>query len=182
MGCDECRDELEQLRPAAEALPRAVEPVEPPPAPEGFADGDRASARRARARPLPAPRPRGALAASLGERLRRGLVPDAPGARAGALALGVVAGSAWRWAANEEARTVTAAVDQPRCRRPRAPRVQATARLATLRVPGIRARRERSTRSGSSATAVVPRPLFERGRGRRRRGRDPRRRLAAPTR
>jgi Anti-sigma-K factor rskA/Putative zinc-finger len=31
-GCAECRDELERLRPAADALPRSVEQVEPPPA------------------------------------------------------------------------------------------------------------------------------------------------------
>ena len=30
-GCAECRDELERLRPAADALPRSVEQVEPPP-------------------------------------------------------------------------------------------------------------------------------------------------------
>lgn len=31
MGCAECRDQLELLRPAADALPRAVEPVVPSP-------------------------------------------------------------------------------------------------------------------------------------------------------
>jgi anti-sigma-K factor RskA len=31
MGCDECRDELERLRVAADALPRSVESFEPPP-------------------------------------------------------------------------------------------------------------------------------------------------------
>jgi anti-sigma-K factor RskA len=31
-GCAECRDELERLRPAADALPRSVEQVEPAPA------------------------------------------------------------------------------------------------------------------------------------------------------
>jgi hypothetical protein len=31
MGCEACRDELERLRPAADALPRAVEPLSPPP-------------------------------------------------------------------------------------------------------------------------------------------------------
>jgi anti-sigma factor RsiW len=30
MGCDDCRDELARLRPAAEALPRAAEAFEPP--------------------------------------------------------------------------------------------------------------------------------------------------------
>src|SRR5918999_679796 len=30
-GCAECRDELERLRPGADALPRSVEQVEPPP-------------------------------------------------------------------------------------------------------------------------------------------------------
>ena len=30
-GCDDCRDEVERLRPAADALPRSVEQVEPPP-------------------------------------------------------------------------------------------------------------------------------------------------------
>lgn len=30
-GCPECRDEVERLRPAAAALPRSVEQVEPPP-------------------------------------------------------------------------------------------------------------------------------------------------------
>jgi anti-sigma-K factor RskA len=31
MGCDQCRDEIEHLRPAADALPRAVAPFAPPP-------------------------------------------------------------------------------------------------------------------------------------------------------
>jgi anti-sigma-K factor RskA len=31
MGCERCRDELEQLRPAVEALPHAPIPVQPPP-------------------------------------------------------------------------------------------------------------------------------------------------------
>ena len=29
--CAECRDEVERLRPAADALPRSVEQMEPPP-------------------------------------------------------------------------------------------------------------------------------------------------------
>ena len=36
-----CRDEIEQLRPAADALPRSVEQVEPPPSAQGRADGGR---------------------------------------------------------------------------------------------------------------------------------------------
>jgi anti-sigma factor RsiW len=108
-GCAECRDELERLRPAADALPRSVEQVEPPP-------GLKASLmevvdREARERP-------GAAAATPRKR-RRIRLPSLTGFRpalvAGALALGLVAGfGVAQLGGGEDARTVAATVDERR--------------------------------------------------------------------
>ena len=158
-GCAECRDEIERLRPAADALPRSVEQVEPPPAPEGGADGDR-GARGERGPDAPAAAPARARAPrpSLGERLRRGLRP--PCVRscvAGALALGVVAGfGVAQLGGTEDARTVTAAVDKARL-----PSASGSLQIpgdgedgAILRVHGMPAlETDQPTRCGCSATA-----------------------------
>jgi anti-sigma factor RsiW len=103
-GCAECREELERLRPAADALPRAVEQVEPPPGLKaslmevveheaGVAPGPRR--RRLRLPSLPALRP--ALVAA-------------------ALAIGLVAGFGVARLADggDEARTVAGTVDEAR--------------------------------------------------------------------
>jgi anti-sigma factor RsiW len=108
-GCAECRDELERLRPAADALPRSVEQVEPPPGLKSSLmevvereAGERAGAaapepRRARRSPLRLPALRPALVA-------------------GALAIGLLAGFgvAQLVDGGEEARTVAGTVDERR--------------------------------------------------------------------
>jgi hypothetical protein len=107
-GCAECRDELERLRPAADALPRSVEQVEPPP-------GLKTSLmevveREARERP-------GARAARQ-RAPRRIRLPSLAGFRpalvAAALALGVVAGFGVAQLGDDDARTVAATVDEGR--------------------------------------------------------------------
>jgi Anti-sigma-K factor rskA/Putative zinc-finger len=108
-GCAECRDELERLRPAADALPRSVEQVEPPP-------GLKTSLmevveREARERP--------AAPAARGRASRRIRLPSLAGFRpalvAAALALGVVAGfGVAQLGGDDGARTVAATVDQGR--------------------------------------------------------------------
>jgi hypothetical protein len=107
-GCAECRDELERLRPAAHALPRSVEQVEPPPGLKSALM--EVVEREARERPgAPArPRPRRLRLPSLAG-LRPALV-------AGALALGLAAGFGVARLADgdEDTRTVVAAVDESR--------------------------------------------------------------------
>jgi anti-sigma factor RsiW len=109
-GCAECRDELERLRPAADALPRSVEQVEPPP---GLKSSlmevvEREAGERAGA---PVARPR---------RPRRVRLPSLAGMRpvlvAGALALGLVAGFGVAQLAGggDDTRTVAATVDESR--------------------------------------------------------------------
>jgi anti-sigma-K factor RskA len=105
--CPNCRDEVERLRPAADALPRAVEQLEPPPTlktalmevveQEAQERGDE-SARPAR-------------------RPRRRLMPILrPALVAGALILGAAAGFGVARLSEEpeEARTLTATVDEQR--------------------------------------------------------------------
>ncbi|MGH2715169.1 MAG: anti-sigma factor domain-containing protein [Thermoleophilaceae bacterium] len=109
-GCAECRDELERLRPAAYALPRSVEQMEPPP-------GLRSSLmevveREARERQGAPARPR--------RRPLRMRLPSLAGIRpvlvAGALALGLVGGFGVAQLADgeEDGRTVAATVDESR--------------------------------------------------------------------
>jgi anti-sigma factor RsiW len=109
-GCAPCREEVERLRPAAEALPRSVEQVEPP-------RSLRSSLmdvveREARERPgAPAPR------RSLRERLRPrgGLLR--PALVVGALVLGLLAGigvSQLGGGSGEDVRTIAATVDDQR--------------------------------------------------------------------
>jgi anti-sigma factor RsiW len=107
-GCAECRDELERLRPAADALPRSVEQVEPPPALK--ASLMEVVGREARERSgMPAARER-----------RRWRLPSLAGIRpalvAGALALGLLAGFgvAQLTGGGEDTRTVSATVDEGR--------------------------------------------------------------------
>jgi anti-sigma factor RsiW len=94
-GCPECRDELDRLRPAADALPYSVEQVQPPPS-------LRASLMREVAPPR---RPARLRLPSLGL-MRPALV-------AGALALGVLAGfGVAQLAGDDGTRTVVATVDE----------------------------------------------------------------------
>ena len=108
-GCAECRDELERLRPAADALPRSVEQVEPPPGLKtSLMEVVESEARERSGAPAarrPAPR-----------RLR---LPSLAGFRpalvAAALALGLVAGfGVAQLGGGDDARTVAATVDQGR--------------------------------------------------------------------
>jgi anti-sigma-K factor RskA len=162
--CPSCRDEVERLRPAADALPRAVEQLAPPPTlkaslmevVEQEAEG------RADEPPRPA-RPRRSLVERLG---------SLPGLRpvlvAGALALGVAAGfGVARLSEEDESRTVVATVDERRI-------PEASARLqlqgegddgAILRVRGMptldrnRVYQAWVLRDGT----IVPQPTFEVG-------------------
>ncbi len=109
-GCAECRAELEQLRPAADALPRSVEQVEPPPALKAslMEVVEREAAERS-----------GAPAAAR-RRHRRLRLPSLAGIRpvlvAGALALGLLAGFGVAQLADggEDSRTLSATVDESR--------------------------------------------------------------------
>jgi anti-sigma factor RsiW len=108
VNCPECRDEIEQLRPAANALPRAVEQVEPPPS-------LKASLMEIVEREAEVPaaetsdRPRGR---SLRERL--GFTGFRPALALGAVVLGLAAGFAVAQLGGEDERTIIATVDQSR--------------------------------------------------------------------
>jgi hypothetical protein len=160
-GCAECRDELERLRPAADALPRSVEQVEPPPGLKSSLMDvvEREAGERSGATAALRPRPR---------RMR---LPSLAGVRpvlvAGALALGVVAGFGVAQLAGggEDARTVAATIDEGRL-----PDASASLRIqgdgedgAILRVNGMpppgddRVYQAWVQRDGT----VVPQPTFE---------------------
>jgi anti-sigma factor RsiW len=108
-GCAECRDELERLRPAADALPRSVEQVEPPPGLKtSLMEVVESEARERSGAPAERRRAR-----------RRLRLPSLAGFRpalvAAALALGLVAGLGLAQLGGEDdTRTVAATVDQSR--------------------------------------------------------------------
>jgi anti-sigma factor RsiW len=110
-ACPACRDELERLRPAADALPRSVEQVEPPPSLKRSLmevvereAGERSGAPAGRSPRRP-----------LRERLPS-LAGFRPALVAGALALGLLAGYGVAQLADDEpgARTLAATVDESR--------------------------------------------------------------------
>jgi anti-sigma factor RsiW len=109
-GCAECRDELERLRPAADALPRSVEQVEPPP-------GLKTSLMEVVDREA---RERSGAPAARKRRPRRFRLPSLAGIRpalvAGALVLGLLAGFGVAQLAGggDDTRTIAATVDQGR--------------------------------------------------------------------
>jgi anti-sigma factor RsiW len=165
-GCPDCRDEVQRLRPVADALSRAVEQVEAPTTLKTslMEVVEREAAERSDA----AERPR----RSLGTRLRQG-VSSLAGARpvvaAAALALGLLAGFGVAQLAEEDEapRTVTATVDESRV-------PQASGRLqipdggedgAILTVQGMPSLEENQVyqawvqRDGT----LVPQPTFEVG-------------------
>jgi anti-sigma factor RsiW len=85
-GCPACRDEVEQLRAAADALPRSVEQLEPPPRLKtSLMEVVEREARERSGAPTRARRP-------LGERLRGLLRPMRPVLVAGVLAAGLLVG------------------------------------------------------------------------------------------
>jgi hypothetical protein len=162
--CPTCRDEAERLRPAADALPRAVEQLAPPPALKTslMEVVEREAEGRADESPRPA-RPR----RSLVERLRS-LPALRPVLVVAALALGVAAGfGVARLSEEDESRTVVATVDERRI-------PEASGRLqlqgkgddgAILRVQGMptldpnRVYQAWVLRDGT----IVPQPTFEVG-------------------
>jgi anti-sigma-K factor RskA len=156
-GCAKCRDELERLRPAADALPRSVEQLAPPPRLKAslmeVVERDAGATRRV-------------AGPSLGQRLRGLLAPLRPALAVGALALAAIAGyGVAQLAGGDESRTVVASVDEARM-------PDASARLqvlgdgedgAILRVHGMpslepgRVYQAWLSRDGT----VVPQPTFE---------------------
>jgi anti-sigma-K factor RskA/putative zinc finger protein len=160
-GCAECRGEIERLRPAADALPRSVEQMEPTP---GLKTSlmevvEREAGERAGATARRRPALRLRLPSLAGLR---------PALAAGVLALGLVAGFGVAQLVDEgDSRTVVAVVDESRI-------PQASGRLqiagdgadgAILRVQGMpspgggRVYQAWVQRDG----AVVPQPTFEVG-------------------
>ena len=107
-GCAECRDEVERLRPAADALPRSVEQMEPPPGLK--------AALMAEVEPDGAKRPAAGARDGLGARLARLLSPARPVLVGAALALGLLVGFGVSQLASggEDSRTVVAEVDEQR--------------------------------------------------------------------
>jgi anti-sigma factor RsiW len=109
-GCAECRDELERLRPATDALPRSVEQVEPPP-------GLKTSLMEVVEREA---REHSGAPATRERTSRRIRLPSLAGFRpvlvGAALALGLLAGFgvAQLGGGDDDARTVAATVDQGR--------------------------------------------------------------------
>jgi anti-sigma-K factor RskA len=109
-GCAECRDELERLRPAADALPRSIEQVEPPPRLKAaLMDVVEREARQSSGAPSPAAGP------SLSERLRGLLTPLRPALAVGALVLAAVVGyGVAQLVGGDDSRTIVASVDESR--------------------------------------------------------------------
>jgi anti-sigma factor RsiW len=161
-ACAECRDELERLRPAADALPRSVEQVEPPPGLKtSLMEVVESEARERSGAP--------AAGRRTSPRIR---LPSLAGFRpvlvAAALALGLVAGfGVAQLGGDDDARTVAATVDQGRL-----PDASGSLRIqgdgedgAILRVHGMpppggdRVYQAWVQRDG----AVVPQPTFEVG-------------------
>jgi anti-sigma-K factor RskA len=110
--CAECRDEVESLRPAADALPRAVEQVEPPPSLKtSLMEVVEREAREAEGESAAAPAKR---RPPLRERLRLPSLRPALVVGGIALALGLAAGFGVAQLGDEGPRTVAATVDETR--------------------------------------------------------------------
>jgi anti-sigma factor RsiW len=129
-GCAECRAEIARLRPAADALPRSVEPIEPPPSLKAslmqVVEGD------AHERSGAPPRH------SLRERLlpRGGLFRPALAAGV-TLAVGLLAGIGVAQLGGDDERTVTAAVSGAQAQGARA-ELQIEDGQGTLTTSGLR--------------------------------------------
>jgi anti-sigma factor RsiW len=160
-GCVECREEVERLRPAADALPRSVEQVGPPPSLK--ASLMEVVEREARERSGAPARP------SLRRRLRLPRLGPVRLALAGAaLVLGLVLGfGVAQLAGDGSARTVVATVDERRV-----PDAGATLRIegdgedgAILRVQGLPSLGGRQVYQAwvQRDGAIVPQPTFEVG-------------------
>jgi hypothetical protein len=160
-GCAECREEVERLRPAADALPRSVEQVEPPASLK--ASLMHVVEREARERFGAPARP------SLRERLRLSRLGPVRLALAGAaLVLGLALGfGVAQLAGDGSARTVAATVDERRV-----PDASASLRIegdgedgAILRVQGLPSLGGRQVYQAwvERDGAIVPQPTFEVG-------------------
>ena len=137
MRCEACREEVERLRPAVDALPRSVEAFEPPPSlkrslmevveTEAAASGASAAEPR---RPGAGRRERFGWA-------RRGLRPQLAAGLAGVALLAGVAFALAITAGGDDARTVTVTATVDRSRLPSgSARVQIEDGTAVLRVAG----------------------------------------------
>jgi len=122
-GCGECQEELERLRPAADALPGSVEQFQPPPrlkaslmeVVEREAQAEQPAPRRRRPRLLrPAVRPRFLRPAVRPRFLRPAVRPRflRPALVAAVVLVGLVVGFAVAQLGGDEARTVAATVDR----------------------------------------------------------------------
>jgi anti-sigma-K factor RskA len=112
-NCSQCRDEVEQLRPAADALPRSVEPVEPPPSLKtSLMEVVEREARDTAGESAAAPARR---RTPLRERLRLPSLRPALAVGGLALVLGLAAGFGVAQLGGEDgARTIAATVDESR--------------------------------------------------------------------
>ena len=157
--CAECRDEIEQLRPAADALPRSVEQVEPPPS---LKDSLMAVVEREAREAAPAEAP-AAPRRSFRERFRMPAIR--PAFALAAVLLGLAAGFGVAQLGGDESRTVVATVDQSRV-----PQASGSLQVegdgengAILRVQGMPKLNEGQVyqawvqRDGS----IIPQPTFE---------------------
>ena len=114
--CPVCRDELERLRPAIDALPRSVAPVEPPASLKAsLMEAVEADARNRAGSPRPVPR------AGLLERLGAALGGLRPAAALASVAVVLAAGALTGYAVtqldsepNDASRTLAAKVDKTR--------------------------------------------------------------------
>jgi anti-sigma-K factor RskA len=111
-SCSDCRAEVEQLRPAADALPRSVQQVEPPPSLKTALM--EVVEREARAAEGGSAAPAVRRRTPLRERLRLHSVRPAFAAGALALVLGLAAGFGIAQLADDGSRTVVATVDESR--------------------------------------------------------------------
>jgi anti-sigma-K factor RskA len=125
--CAECREEVERLRPAAEVLPRSVDPIEPPPSLKASlmkVVESEASERSA------APAKRSFLERFLPR------VPRPALAAAAALALGLLAGLGVAQLGGDDGRTVTAALTGAQAQRASA-ELEIDGDKATLTTSGL---------------------------------------------
>jgi anti-sigma-K factor RskA len=164
--CAECRDEVEQLRPAADALPRSVQQVEPPPSLKtSLMEVVEREAREAAGETAGAPPRR---RTPLRERLRLPSLRPALAVGALALVLGLAVGFGVAQLGGEDgSRTLAATVDESRI-----PQGSGTLQVegdgedgAILRVNGMPELDERQVYQAwvQRDGAIVPQPTFEVG-------------------
>ena len=165
-NCAQCRDEVEQLRPAADALPRSVEQVEPPPSLKtSLMEVVEREARDTAGESAAAPARR---RTPLRERLKLPSLRPALAVGGLALVLGLAAGFGVAQLGGEDgARTIAATVDESRL-----PMASGSLQVegdgengAILRVNGMSELDEAQVYQAwvQRAGTVVPQPTFEVG-------------------